>query len=204
MKRFRGIVLAVGVVALLLVATPVSADVAQVGNGAYVAGLPTETLADVVARQRAPNWCWAACIQMVLNYHQVPVEQEEVVERIYGGEVDAPANLPQILHALNGWAVEEDGQQVRVMATSFGLTPQVVLRDLGERRPLIAGLVDGYGNGHAVVLTAVYYVVDGYGQPHFTYAVVRDPWPNRPSRQTVPWGPFAQHLSFLVRVGVQR
>lgn len=203
MKRLATLIIALAIAALPLVSTPVCADIAPVGNGAFVAGLPTETLTDVVARQRAPNWCWAACIQMVLNYHEVPVEQEEVVERIYGGEVDAPASLPQILHALNGWAVGQNGNQVLVRATSFGLTPAVVLNDLSERRPLIAGLVDGYGNGHAVVLTAVYYVLDRWGQPHFTHAVLRDPWPNRPSRQTVSWGPFAQHLAFLVRVGVQ-
>lgn len=204
MKRLTLLIIAVALAAMPLVTAPVRADVAPVGNGAYVAGLPSDTLADVVARQRAPNWCWAACIQMVLNYHEVPIDQEQLVQRIYGSEIDAPASLPQILHALNGWGVSQDGARVRVRATSFGLTPSVVLSDLSERRPLIAGLVDGYGNGHAVVLTAIYYVLDGWGQPHFTYAVLRDPWPNRPSRQTVPWGPFAQHLAFLVRVGVQR
>lgn len=185
--------------------TPVArADVAPLESGGFVAGLPTESLVEVVARQRAPNWCWAACIEMVLNYHQVPVQQEVLVQRIYGGQIDAPATLPQILQALNGWAVEGDGRRVRVQATSFGLTPAVVLRDLTDRRPLIAGLVDGQGNGHTVVLTAVCYVLDAFGQPYFTYAVVRDPWPGSPSRQTVPWALFASRLAFLVRVGVAR
>lgn len=201
-RRLHGLVAALMLCAVAWV-TPCAADVAPLGEGRYVAGLPTNTLSDVVARQRAPNWCWAACVQMVLNYHHVPVQQEQVVQRIYGSEVDAAASLPMILRALNGWAFEDDGRPVMIAATSFGLTPEAVLRDLSARCPLVAGIVDGQGNGHAVVLTAVYYVVDVTGRPWFTHAVIRDPWPGNESRQTVPWALFASRLAFLVRVEVR-
>lgn len=181
---------------------PVQAENVQVAYGSYLAGLPTHTLQGVVARQHNSQWCWAACIQMVLNYHDVPVSQEQVVQRIYGRQVNAPAPLGHILSALRGWAVEGDGQRVYVSATSYSVTSARVVRDLAYRRPLIAGLVDDYGNGHAVVLTAVQYHVDQSGNAVLDYAVIRDPWPANPSRQVIPWSRFGPRLYFLVRVGV--
>ena len=41
-------------------------------------------------KQRSLNWCWAACIQMVLNFHRIPVTQEQVVKKTLGKLVDRP------------------------------------------------------------------------------------------------------------------
>jgi len=57
--------------------------------GLYCAGIPSKDFKYRAApessgRQRQTNWCWAASIQMVLNFHGVDVTQEEIVQRIFG------------------------------------------------------------------------------------------------------------------------
>ena len=76
---------------LLFVPTSAFADTMPVGNtGYFVAGVPTEEFVHFAApegagRQKMENWCWAACIQMVLNYHGLYVDQKDVVARVFKG-----------------------------------------------------------------------------------------------------------------------
>ena len=37
----------------------------------------------VAARQLNSQWCWAACIKMVLNYYGVSITQKQIVARTY-------------------------------------------------------------------------------------------------------------------------
>ncbi|MGH7602471.1 MAG: C39 family peptidase [Gemmatimonadaceae bacterium] len=37
------------------------------------------------AEQANSNWCWAASIQMILNYYGISIKQQEIVGRSYGG-----------------------------------------------------------------------------------------------------------------------
>ena len=56
-------------------------------------------------RQYKDNWCWAACVQMVLDYYGIDVTQPRIVERAYGDDYDFTANKNDIIGALNGWRV---------------------------------------------------------------------------------------------------
>jgi hypothetical protein len=79
------------------------ANVQQIGPNYFVAGVNTEQFNYVAAnsRQRANNWCWAACIQMVLNYHGLYITQEDIVRQCYGGLYDAPGGYEQFSVGLN-------------------------------------------------------------------------------------------------------
>lgn len=198
--------------AVLLVAlTPAtaSADVQQLGPNLFVAGVPSDPFEFFAApaqagRQRQSNWCWAASIQMVLNYHGLFVSQEQIVQRIYGGQVDLPAQPMQILAALSGWAPDARGRYSAIYASPYTDSGAQIVRDLGYRWPLIVGLRNANGGGHAVVITAVYYQVDRWNNPIFLRVVVRDPWPGSPSRQEMSWAEFQNRAMFLAHVYVQR
>jgi hypothetical protein len=187
-----------------------TADVRKLGQNYFVAGVQSNEF-DFFAsprqqgKQRQANWCWAASIQMVLNYHGLHVVQEQVVQRIYGRLVDQPATSPQILNALTGWAPDNRGRGSSIHANPYTPSGGEIVKALANKWPLIVGLrnPDG-GIGHAVVLTAVYYSLDRSNNPIFKSVVIRDPWPQSPSKQELSWNEFQSRLMFMTRVYVDR
>lgn len=195
---------------ILMFSTLSSADVRQLDQNLFVAGIQSGEF-DFFAspnqrgRQRQANWCWAASIQMVLNYHGLYVSQEQVVQRIYGRQIDQPANSNQILNALTGWAPDNRGRGSSIHANSYTYSGSQIVQALGNKWPLIVGLRNPNGGiGHAVVLTAVFYSVDRFNNPIFTGVVIRDPSPDSPSRQDLSWNEFQSRLMFITRVYVNR
>ena len=207
--NFRMLILSV---CLLFLSPMVYADTMPVGNtGYYVAGVPTEEFVHFAApegagRQKMENWCWAACIQMVLNYHGLYVDQKDVVARVFGGAVDRPANGGQIMQALTGWAPDTRGRRSRIYADNYHLDPVTVINDLDRKWPLIVGLAGARGaaTGHAYVMTAAYFSKGPNGVPIIHRVVLRDPFPGYPSRIELDAGEFGQRLQFATRVYVER
>lgn len=216
-------------VSLLLILTPaVHGAVWTIGPNSYIAGVPTDKFRysaapEVEGRQRQENWCWAACVQMVLNFHGLCVNQEQVVQRIYGQQVNRPATNAQILTALSGWAPDECGRPAAITASPYAWD-EAVIDDLAYDWPLIVGLDNKDGSGHAYVLTAVQFHNDTYVQgytrrfwlgrwysvpvyaqrPVFDYVYLRDPWPSNASKQTIAYSDFKSNLLFADRVRVMR
>jgi ABC-type bacteriocin/lantibiotic exporter with double-glycine peptidase domain len=196
-------------VVAVLVGQTLHAEIDRVGPNLFVAGVRTDQFAYFAApesggRQRQQNWCWAASVQMILNYHGLFVTQEQIVQRIYGGQIDASAQPPQILTALSGWAPDARGRFSAIYASPYTFSGSQIVQDLAKRWPLIVGLQNPGGGGHAVVLTAVYYSVDQWNNPIFQSVVLRDPWPGNPSRQEMSWAEFQQRVTFMAHVYVVR
>lgn len=188
--------------------SPAAGEVVQTRPGLFVAGVPSDQFDFFAApeqdgRQKQQNWCWAACVQMTLNYHGLLVRQEDVVQRIFGAQVDQPGTPPMILAALSGWAPDQRGRHSAIHASPYVMRGSDIVRDLGNRWPLIVGL-KGDPVGHAYVLTAVVYTVDRYNEPIFQSVVLRDPWPDSPSRKEMTWEEFQRNLMFMARVSVSR
>lgn len=137
------------------------------------------------------NWCWAACVQMVLNYHGLQVSQIDVVTRIYGSPyVDLPANQQQILHALSGWAPDHRGRYSSIIAKGGVCSFNNIQQSLFQKRPLIVGI-----NGHAYVLTGLFLNIEtdmfrNIREVKPKKVVLRDPWPGNSSRQEMKWKEF--------------
>jgi hypothetical protein len=201
-------------IVLLVLASVSRADIQRIGPNAFVAGIRTDVFTYVVApevtgRQRQQNWCWAACVQMVLNYHGLCVTQEQVVQRVFGRLVDSPATESEILMALSGWAPNTCGRFSAITAIPY-VGDQDLLNDLKHNLPLIACLKNDDGrSGHAYVVTAVQFHYEPYGysyfgpygrRPVFDYVILRDPWPQNESRQELPWAKFESRLMNLNRV----
>jgi hypothetical protein len=197
------------VCATLLTPLPIRSEVVQISPRLYSAGVPRQQFNYYAAplvegRQRQSNWCWAATIQMVLNYHGLYVSQEQIVARVFGNLVNQPGSPDNIMRALSGWAPDTRGRFSQIQALPYNIRGSDVVNDLAYRWPLIVGLRQPGGIGHAYVLTAVTYAVGANNQPIFQSAILRDPWPSNPSRIQISWNEFQSRLIFVTRVHVKR
>jgi hypothetical protein len=163
------------------------------------AGLKTDAMDYHAAEQRAANWCWAACVQMLLSARGVRATQPEIVAAAFGDVVDAPADPVTIALNVNRWRLPAaaGGRRARLNATvGVGPPPAGLLVDcLSRGQPVIAGYASdvpaapgsaadaGESDevGHAIVITGVVYVNDptqaGRGGPRVLSVLARDPDP---------------------------
>lgn len=166
----------------------------------YMAGISKAEFAPFYSLQSSRNWCWAACVKMVLDFYGVVVEQEDVVARIYHRLVDRPANDDQLLEALSGWAVDDRGCGV-VIETKNVTDDGDIIGDLEDFHPLIVGLSRPGSTGHLYVLTQVEFWSDRKGSECVT-AFLTDP--DCPQQLVLPWREFMRRLGFIARVRVRR
>jgi len=151
------------------------------------------------------NGCWAACISSIFEWYGREVSQDRIVEKVFGGDLDNPANGQQIFNAINGYWTDAYDEDFYAEATplvdleySFGNPEAAAIMSmelLGEH-PLIIGT-----RGHAMVVTALSWLQDVYGRQQIVDLVVRDPWPNDPGRRSLSAEEFyGTNLLMQVRV----
>jgi Papain-like cysteine protease AvrRpt2 len=137
------------------------------------AGIPSGSLDVVQAYQKMPEWCWAACIQMLFTYWGHPVDQKRIVKETWGSIVNMPGQPQQILADLNRDWKDDNGEDFTSQADSLSVNAATAVVDLKEDRPLIIGAL-----GHATVLTALTSDVNTQnGAWNVIAATVRDPLP---------------------------
>lgn len=144
------------------------------------AGIPSGSLSFVAARQQNTQWRWAACIQMMFRMYGYDLPQHVLVQQTWGSIVNMPAYPNQILAALNRIYVDSSGKRFSASGDAFTVNISTAIQDLSNRSPLIVGAL-----GHATVLTALNYTQSNAGELQVTSAIVRDPWPESPSRRTL-------------------
>jgi len=181
-------------------------SISQLGPNYYVAGVPSIDFYEVaeIGSQRCPEWCWAACSQMILNYHGLYVTQEQVVTKIFGSLQCLSASTNDILNALSGWAPDMRGSYSTIHSEEGTYGPDDLVKILSYRWPLLVCLKNPDGTGHAEVLTAVYYATDAGNNALIDKVVLRDPWPYNPSRQEMSWAEFTSRIQDIIRVWVVR
>lgn len=145
----------------------------------FSVGIPTDRMVEVAAEQQGQNWCWAACVQMVLSTKGIKVAQADVVHRTYGAVVDAPGGADAILSRLSGWFQTRSGRTLLAASVVPGPMQEGLLYSyLKNQSPLILGVsYPGASIGHAVVVTAAVFKVSDAGL-ELKEVVVRDPWPD--------------------------
>lgn len=162
------------------------------------AGIPSSRLAFVQAYQQMPEWCWAACIQMVFSYWGHPVSQQRIVQETWGGIVNMPGQPGQILADLNRQWTDDAGRPFRSLADSASADARNAVIDLQQDRPLIVGAL-----GHATVLTALTSDVNTVtGAWGVVDATVRDPWPGNGGRRSLSPAEW-YNVNFAARILVQ-
>jgi hypothetical protein len=164
-----------------------------------------ETMAspEGAGKQRSQNWCWAATMQMLLNYHGIYAAQETDVLLRFGQLVDRPANTWEILESLNTVRFQLNRGPVRVVADEIGLDLNVILQELSSGRPLIVGLSNPYGGavGHAYLLTSAEWSME-MGGPRLHSVTLRDPMPGNPSVNIFSGFDFFRRAYMFIRVRV--
>jgi len=169
----------------------------------FVAGVSTADFQWFAARQAQPNWCWAACIEMVLKCHGVCISQAQIVDRLFGALVDAPATLPQMLAMLSGLALHVSGRAAVLEATPHVYADSDIVGDLAAGQPLILCLSQpGLNVGHSYVLTAVRFALNPDGAARLISGVLHDPSPFSPDAVEMSWSAIAERLLALVRARV--
>jgi hypothetical protein len=144
----------------------------------FSVGIPTDRMVEVAAEQQGQNWCWAACVQMVLSTKGIKVTQADVVQRTYGAVVDAPGGADAILSRLSGWFQTRSGKTLLAASVVQGPMQEGLLYSyLKNQSPLILGVsYPGAPIGHAVVVTAAVFKVSDAGL-ELKEVVIRDPSP---------------------------
>jgi hypothetical protein len=139
----------------------------------------------VAAAQERSQWCWAACIQMICKWHGIRLSQDSIVNRIFGGIVNMPANHADLTKALNSDWTSDDDEEFSISAEIFSTNLKKAnvdnnraITDLANDRPLLNG-----SRTHATVVARIDYVPTYFG-PQVGRVHVIDPWPGATSP---PW-----------------
>lgn len=154
-------------------------------------GIPKEKFDYVAASQHNGNWCWAATIQMVMNYYHIPMTQEEIVERTFGtnryGELpDLPASHRLMTENLNTTLEDQNGKLKNVTAELHFGSPDAayLIEKLKQQRPILISYNTGEDTEHAVIITGISYVQTRTG-PEIETIYIRDPAPSEEKVQNL-------------------
>lgn len=200
--NMRKIVLLLSLASLMLTHAQTfrGGEIFQIKNSdIYWAAVKTEYFREFVARQEEDCWCWAACVQMVLNYQGVKINQEDIVRRAKGRRINTGGTVYDIQKATNGLKAGSHTIVARIDNPST-VTPQTFINDLIDKYPLIIGLdMPGQTMGHAYVLTGISFRKVGRNyQP--VEVILRNPWPTSSSRETLSWNEFRRRVHTIVHV----
>lgn len=154
-------------------------------------GIETKVFNFFTAAQKNSNWCWAASIQMVLNYYGINITQEQIVLRTYGrdrlGRIpDLPCTIETIHRNLNNWNIDNSGKSYSVSAYFGQGAPNAVqlVNQLALFKPIIIAY-RYYDVSHIMVITAVEYVKLLPDIIRIEKVIVRDPWPDQRNLMTL-------------------
>jgi len=181
---------------------PRKGEILQLGDGNnYCAAIETSKFIYYVARQEYDNWCWAACIQMVLNYQGIKISQNDIVRKAFGAIVNRPAGCQVMTSAADNW----NYGGVVIKAWHQTDTDQFeLIDDLANKYPVIIGLnMPNQNIGHAYVLTAIYFQYNDSKKKIPYKVALRDPWPDNPSRTELTWKDFTSRINCIVHVTPQ-
>jgi Papain-like cysteine protease AvrRpt2 len=155
-------------------------------------GIPVNVFNFCSAAQVKDEWCWAASIQMIMNYYGVNIRQDQIVARSYGIDpdngqpIDWPGSFDVITANLNNWSIDNSGRQYVVEASVSEGAPSVdfLLQELSARRPILIAYMPTPSSGHAVVITGCSYIPTPNG-PTIRSIIDRDPWPSQANIQSM-------------------
>lgn len=134
--------------------------------------------------QDCPQWCWAACAELLFALQGYNVPQQRFVRKIHSGMLNClPAVGPGIAGAISGPWSDSTGNTFQAEAQpimDLDHFPQithpapmdVVRAELDANRAVIAGTL-----GHAIAITALEYYENNLGQRQLQNVIVRDPFP---------------------------
>ena len=156
----------------------------------YVAGPQTEEVQFIEATPKCQNYCWAACAQILLNYHGLSLSQEQIIERIHNGKPCEIGDGKKMIKALNGWSPPSVEKVSKIHASYGNLNTSDLVEHLSNGWPIIVGLDSRSLSRQVYVLSAVYFSMDHWDHPKIDEVLLRNPWPLSPSEEYMRWDLF--------------
>jgi hypothetical protein len=136
-----------------------------------------------IIKQHCDQWCWAASISMIFATLGHPMDQEQIVDRIFSGRVCRPAGTGKTMsEALGDTWTDTHGVEFTAnidanydqLAGIDNTSNAIIVDELSNDRPVL------YANKHhAMVVVAVEYFETPMG-PNVRAVGVLDPWPYNP------------------------
>ncbi|MCK8783904.1 hypothetical protein M0638_05850 [Roseomonas sp. NAR14] len=135
-----------------------------------------------IIKQDCAQWCWAASAAMIFAMHGYQVDQQRIVQAVFGQQACLPSPSIVMARVLSARWTDNDGNDFSASlraAYDFGnginaITDGFIVDEIRNNRPLL------YGNGHhAMVLSQVDFV-DTPSGPLIQGSGVFDPWPWSP------------------------
>lgn len=146
------------------------------------------------------NWCWAACIQMVLDYFDISVSQTDIVCRAYGGSYDVTADCTDIIKAVNGWHKNESTIYAKYETKKDA---RFLIDKTISHSPLIIGLDEKNNTvGHAYVLTHIFFEKDYWGTMTPRRVVVVNPAKSNDMEESMGWTEFYNRINTIITINV--
>lgn len=128
-------------------------QIVAIDNSVFVALVDT-SIESCICVQEKDNWCWAACIQMILLYNGQYVSQNDIVTMAFGNSFNRTASGNQIELAFDGWC----GYSVHSYQSKKS---QYLIDEISSGHPLIIGIGE-----HAYLLSHIYYKKASNGLLH--------------------------------------
>ncbi|MBK6940353.1 MAG: hypothetical protein IPH13_09130 [Planctomycetes bacterium] len=107
-------------------------------------------------KQLNPDWCWAACVEMLQRYEGVETSQEQIVLSRKNGDDDARGTEGDMVLALHPDLAEEFRNQNRITLDAFPAVSIDLVEELSRGHPVIMGLKTEFGDHTCVVHAAEY------------------------------------------------
>lgn len=135
--------------------------------------------------QQCAEWCWAASCAMIFSMFNHPTDQEEIVQRVFGGNlVCAPSPRAIVMADILSDTWTDSKGQTFVSQLTAAYDPQsgvnainnaILVNEISNDRPIL------YANTHhAMVIVSVDFVQTA-GGPDVQAVGVLDPWPFSPA-----------------------
>src|SRR5262249_13570580 len=122
-------------------------------------------------KQEGIDYCWAACLAGVLNYHGSHVSQEQIMDRIKGKVREDGSNAGSVLDMMAG---RSGVPSFRFLGTADG---NMMWQDVLANCPVILGLAppDGESLGHVILLVGIRFSLGQRGEVILHELEVFDP-----------------------------
>ncbi len=142
-------------------------------------GIPINVMRQYLAFQEGPQYCWAACTQMILRWFGEERTQSEIDLRgnglnLFGWSPDRSGSSFSITNNFN----EPFVSRFRCIHREGAPASDALLNEVGNYRPIIIGYNESSEDQHAVVVFGAEYVQTDV-EPVIQTIHVADPFPDR-------------------------
>lgn len=178
-------------------------------------GIDESKFNSIYTTQRRSQWCWAACIEMVLKNFGLNVKQEDFVEKIYG--LDCTTNqLPNrsaqspndVTRNLNGKFITKNSKTYHIQShtTKGALDTNSLIKNLKKEHPIIMFFLTPQGGRHVAIITGIDIIDQPCGNKVLRNIHYRDPFP-LPSgdingKSVMSAKEFQKHTHFSITIDI--